>query len=87
MPSISSCFFLLNLNGICQAGSGPRLGIIPFGMELKVTFGRCCGLEEQAVHVSMHAFESGESQEPSAQAETLIAASQSVGLGSGTALL
>lgn len=39
------------------------------------------------MHVSVHAFESGESQEPSAQAETLIAASQSVGLGSGTALL
>lgn len=34
-----------NLNGVCPAGSGPSLGIIPFGivlgMELEV--GRCCG--------------------------------------------
>lgn len=40
--SVSSCFFFLNLNGICQAGSGPRLGIIPFRMILRMELKMSC---------------------------------------------
>lgn len=42
-PSVSSCFFFLNLNGVCRAESGPGLGIIPFGMILRMEMKmNCC---------------------------------------------